>query len=60
MTASEETFRTPYTRAPGGSTPGPDVTPAEGKGEIRVFFWAMVVNTVIIAVGGLVAWFYVH
>ena len=36
------------------------MTPAEGRAELWVFFWAAVASVVIIAVGGLAAWFYVH
>jgi hypothetical protein len=60
VTDPTESYRTPYARTPGGSTPGPEVTPAEGKAELWAFFWAAVLSVVIITVGGLAAYFYVH
>ena len=53
----EATFRTPYTPSPGSSTPGPQVSPREGTSELWGFFWLSLLNTLIIAVAGVVAWF---
>jgi hypothetical protein len=60
VTEPAEPYRTPYTPTPGSSTPGPRVTPAEGREELWAFFWVAIVSVVIITVGGLAAWFYVH
>ncbi|MGA8542402.1 MAG: hypothetical protein WB947_02500 [Thermoplasmata archaeon] len=60
MTEGAKPYRTPYTPTPGSSTPGPEVTPAEGVAELWTFFWVALVSVVIIAVFGLAAWFYVH
>ncbi len=57
---TEETFRTPYTATPGASMPGPQVTPAEGRRDLRTFFWLTLANTAIISVAGIGAWLYVH
>lgn len=59
MTETSEAFRSPYTSTPGGSTPGPGVTPHEGKSELWGFFWLTFVNTAIIAVAGFAAWYWV-
>lgn len=59
MSADVETFRTPYTPTPGSSTPPPDVGPTEGTRELWSFFWLAILNTVIIAVAGIVAWWFV-
>ncbi len=56
----ETTYQTPYTPTPGGSTPPASVTPAEGKRELWGFFWLALLNTAIIAVAGVVTWWYVH
>lgn len=53
-------FRTPYATDPGSSTPSPNVTPEEGTRDLWAFFWLAIANSVIIAVAGLAAWFYVH
>lgn len=53
---SEGSYRTPYTPTPGSSTPGPEVGPAEGKSELWGFFWLSLINTVVIAVAGIVTW----
>lgn len=53
---SEGSFRTPYTPTPGSSTPGPEVGPTEGKSELWGFFWLSLINTVVIAVAGIVTW----
>jgi len=57
---SDPTFRTPYTPYPGSSTPPSSVGPEEGKHELWGFFWLALLNTLIIAVAGLVAWWLVH
>ena len=54
------TFRTPYTPSPGSSTPGPEVTPAEGRADVWAFVWLSLLNTAIIAVVGIAAWYLVH
>jgi hypothetical protein len=56
----DTTFQTPYTPTPGSSTPSPSVTPQEGKRELWGFFWLALLNTTIIAVAGIVTWWYVH
>ena len=60
MAAARATFRSPYTPTPGSSTPSPEVTPEEGVRELWGFFWLAVANTAIIAVAGVVAWWFVH
>jgi nitrate reductase NapE component len=60
MTETGETYRSPYAPSTGSSTPGPEVTPAEGKSELWTFFWLMIVNVVIIAAAGIGAWLYIH
>ncbi|MGD0250830.1 MAG: hypothetical protein ABSB97_08125 [Thermoplasmata archaeon] len=59
MSADAEPFRTPYAPSPGSSTPSPHVGPAEGKSELWTFFWLALLNTLIIAVAGIVTWWYV-
>lgn len=59
MSEPEGTFRTPYPSTPGGSTPGPDVTPEEGTSELWTFFWVTITSIAIIAVFGIGAWLYV-
>jgi hypothetical protein len=56
----EPVFQTPYTPTPGGSTPSPSVSPQEGTRELWGFFWLALLNTTIIAVAGIVTWWYVH
>jgi len=58
--SAEEPFRTPYTPTAGSSTPSPEITPAEGKRELWWFFWLALLNTLIIAVAGIVTWWFVH
>ncbi len=52
----EPAYRSPYTAYPGSSTPPAAVGPEEGKRELWGFFWLSLVNTLIIAVAGIVAW----
>jgi hypothetical protein len=53
---SHTAFRTPYIPTPGSSTPGPQVHPAEGRKDLREFFWLSLANTAIISVAGVVTW----
>jgi hypothetical protein len=57
---TEPTYRTPYTPYPGSSTPSATVGPEEGKRELWGFFWLALLNTVIIAVAGIVTWWLVR
>lgn len=57
---SEGSFQTPYTPSPGSSTPGPEVGPKEGVSELWGFFWLALVNTVVIAAAGIIAWLLVR
>jgi hypothetical protein len=57
---SDPTYRNPYTPYPGSSTPPAAVGPEEGRQELWGFFWLSLLNTVIIAAAGLVAWWLVH
>jgi hypothetical protein len=47
----------PYTPYPGGG-PAHDTDPKEGVGELWTFFWLAIVNTAIIAVAGIVTWYF--
>jgi hypothetical protein len=60
MASPGHSYRFPYTPTPGGSTPGPEVTPEQGIRDLWGFFWLAVLNSVIIAVAGLVVWFLVR
>ncbi|HEV2167171.1 MAG TPA: hypothetical protein VGS23_09400 [Thermoplasmata archaeon] len=60
VSGGESAFRNPYAGTPGSSTPSPEVSPKEGASELWAFFWLALVNTAIIAVSGLVAWFLIH
>jgi hypothetical protein len=60
MSETPSTWRTPYTPTPGSSTPGPEVSPQEGKAELLGFFWLSIINTAIIVAVGMAVWFYVH
>jgi hypothetical protein len=60
VTETADTFRNPYTPSPGGSTPGGEVTPAEGRADLWAFFWLTLANTAIISVAGIAAWLFVH
>ncbi len=53
---AESSFRTPYTPSPGSSTPGPEVGPEEGRRELWGFFWLALLNTLVIAVAGILTW----
>lgn len=59
MSASEP-YRTPYTPYPGSSTPPAEETPEEGKRDLWAFFWLALLNTTIIAVAGIITWWFVH
>jgi len=58
MSAAE--YHYPYTPSPGSSTPGPTMRPEEGTADLWGFFWLALVNTFIIAVAGIVTWWFVH
>jgi hypothetical protein len=60
MSETREPYRTPYTPYPGGSMPPAATSPAEGKADLWAFFWLTLANTAIIAVAGIVAWWFVH
>ena len=60
MTDPTSTFRTPFTPTPGSSTPGPEVPPEEGRADLFAFAWLALLNTVIIIVVGLAAWWLAH
>lgn len=57
---SAPTYRNPYTPYPGSSTPSASVSPEEGKHELWGFFWLTLLNTLVIAVAGIVTWSIVH
>ena len=57
---SEPPYRTPYTPYPGSSTPSASVHPQEGRAELWGFFWLALLNTLVIAVVGVVTWWFVH
>ncbi len=56
----ESSYQSPYTPTPGSSTPSATVKPHEGRRELWGFFWLALLNTAIIAVAGIVTWWYVH
>jgi hypothetical protein len=58
MSETAERWSTPYTPTPGSSTPGPSVTPTEGRAELVGFFWLSLLNTTVIAVVGVVCWLF--
>ncbi|MGI0070904.1 MAG: hypothetical protein ACRECT_02355 [Thermoplasmata archaeon] len=60
MSGSGEPYRSPYGSSPGSSTPSPEITPAEGVSEMWTFFWVTVASMLIITVGGVGAWLYLH
>jgi hypothetical protein len=57
---SEGVYRTPYTPTPGSSTPSPHVGPSEGRAELYGFVLLSLINTAIILVVGMAAYFVVH
>lgn len=59
MRPESDPYRYPYTPYAGSSTPPAATPPEEGKGELWSFFWLALVNTLIIAVAGIVAWWIV-
>lgn len=50
----------PYASSPGGSIPTAGTDRAEGTRDLWSFFWVAILSTLIIAVAGLAAWWYVH
>lgn len=60
MSGETESYRTPYTPYPGGATPPAEVGPEEGWGELRAFFWLAILNSAIIAVSGVLTWWFIH
>jgi len=60
MSTDSSAFRTPYTPYPGSSTPPAHVGPTEGKADLWTFFWLSLVNTLIIAVSGILTWWLVR
>jgi hypothetical protein len=60
MGGPTQSYRTPYTPYPGGSSPSAETSPEEGKADLWTFFWLALLNTAIIVGVGLAAWFYVH
>ena len=59
MSGEDASFRTPFTRSPGSSTPSPEVTPAEGRSELHSFVLLSLLSTAIIAVAGCAAYWFV-
>jgi hypothetical protein len=57
---SDTPFRTPYTSTPGSSMPGPQVTPEEGRADLRFFLWLTLADTAIIAAASIGVWLYLH
>ncbi len=60
MSASVESYRSPYTPYPGGSTPSAHVSAEEGRRDVRFFALIALLNNVIIGVVGAAAWFIWH
>lgn len=60
MSDPDGSWQTPYTATPGSSTPGPEVSPTEGIGELWTFFWLALACTAIIAVSGVATWLFVR
>ncbi len=58
MNAGSTPYRSPYTQSPGGATPGPEVTPDEGREDLRAFFWMAIASAAIIGGAGAVAWWF--
>jgi hypothetical protein len=60
MPEDPNSYRNPYTPYAGSSTPSANVGPEEGKHELWSFFWLALLNTLIIAIAGIVTWWIVH
>jgi hypothetical protein len=60
MPSEPPAYRFPYATTPGTSTQEPHVTPKEGIHDLWVFFWLALLNTAIIVVAGVAAWYYLH
>ena len=60
MSSGPDGYRFPYTATPGTSTQDPRMTPEEGIRDLWAFFWLALVNTAIIVVAGVAAWYYLH
>ncbi len=58
MSAGSTPYQSPYTPTPGGSSPGPTVTPEEGISDLKVFFWLAISEAVIIGGSGAIAWWF--
>jgi len=56
----DDPFVWPYTAAPGGGTPPHTMGRAEGRSEVRAFFWLALFNTLFIAAVGLSVWLLLH
>jgi hypothetical protein len=56
----DDPFVWPYTPTPGGGTPPVGTGRAEGRSEVKWFFWLALGNTIIIAAVGLTVWFLLH
>ena len=59
MASEGEGFVSPYTPYPGSSTPSAETGPTEGKRDLWAFFWLSLANTLIIAVAGIITWWFV-
>jgi hypothetical protein len=60
MNGDSESYRSPYTPYPGGATPAAREGPTEGWHELSTFFWLALLNSTIIAVAGVLTWWYIH
>ncbi len=58
MSSGGGPYEYPYTPYPGSSTPPAATPPKEGKSELWSFFWLALLNTLIIAVAGILAWWF--
>lgn len=56
----DASYETPYTPYPGSSTPSASVGPVEGRRELWGFFWLALLNTLVISVAGIAAWWLVR